>query len=296
MPDEGGTATITEQLGSAIGNHISRTSSNQSCDKDLVVLKNRSLFNNFTSSKLGTIRYFYALFACSLLFVGVLAVCQYLRIAVGIEPIPVGVLLSITGALLAGFLKLYDIGEKRLGTVDLFANDILSIIRVLSAKNTTESLVRHYENPTLADYPDTARREDYLGLFGSCAKDLGFLPRTTIAQVTAFYTFLKAARDTRGTLSAINQTKTGQAEYVLDKEKQDILLNTMYLMFLCLEAGYYALLSLEDDKAEFAKYDPMLKRKLSQTSKFLKSVLPPDDPRRMRLEIPRRIDLLYGTA
>jgi hypothetical protein len=265
-----------------------RTRPSAERDTDLVMLRNRSLAETLTSRHLGSLLALYVFLGAGLLFCLMATVSPSLRSDLGIDK-PVAILLPLVAAFVGGLIKVYDVADSRLGTVDLFTNEILNVARVINATSLIDVLILQYYAPRFATYPEANRNENYMVIFDSHSKDLGFLPRQAIAQVTAFYTLLKGARDARGMLAVYGGSDMTPEDAALGK--RHTILRTIYLLFLALEAGYYAVHLLVTDAAELEQYDRLFLRSSSLAYLFLSEHLPDTDDRRGRLQNERRARL-----
>ena len=153
--------------------------------------------------------------------------------------------LAVFGAILAWA---YQVGSARLGVVDLFACEIDTLCRVITIVGMVRSLIERYshrppQTPTATGTGSTATsssfssQENYFPILDSNAQDLQTLEANVVINITAFYTYMKAVRDTFRRI-ADAQTLEGQ---------RDALQNLIYMVFLALESGRRA----TDDLVEF---------------------------------------------
>jgi hypothetical protein len=89
----------------------------------------------------------------------------------------------------------------------IFTSEILSIFRVFAAANIVGYFVYLYdriehstkvggsESPSPVGFADTARKENYFCIFERNSGELGTVDPSAVNDVTAFYAFLRAARD-----------------------------------------------------------------------------------------------------
>jgi len=178
------------------------------------------------------------------------------------------------------------VGSARLGVVDLFACEISTLCRVSAALDSVQRRVEAFDagpvpgppppaSPALAPatpgstpappppkaaaeaaHPFTSQ-EDYFPVFSANSHDLQSLEASTVITITAFYTYMKAARDGLRALADIVPDKddlapppaTGLAPGVWRGAQRNIL----YMLFLAMEAGRQAvghLVEFEPEKAE----------------------------------------------
>ncbi len=96
----------------------------------------------------------------------------------------------------------YQSGSARLGIVDLFSCEIATICRVVTIAGVASRYVEAYRHPPARPVAFTSA-EDYAPVFDKNAKDLELLEARTVEPVTAFYTYLKAMRDSLRLLGTI---------------------------------------------------------------------------------------------
>jgi len=164
----------------------------------------------------------------------------------------------------------YQVGSARLGVVDLFACEISTLCRVAAALDSVSLRVAAFEagpvpaapllqSPALAveaAHPFTSQ-EDYFPVFTANSHDLQSLEASTVITITAFYTYMKSARDGLRALADIVPDKddlapppaTGLAPGVWRGAQRNIL----YMRFLAMGGGRPAvghLVEFEPEKAE----------------------------------------------
>ena len=147
--------------------------------------------------------------------------------------------LTIGGAIVAWA---YQAASKRLGVVDLFACEIVTVCRVCAVVDAANYLIDGYKNlagsqkaETHAGKPPTefgrfTSQENYFPVFEHNAGDLQILEADVVTNVTAFYTYMKTMRD------YLRQLGDVQGEASIDR-RQGILLNVIYMLFLGLESA-----------------------------------------------------------
>jgi hypothetical protein len=152
--------------------------------------------------------------------------------------------MAIFGAILTWA---YQVGSARLGVVDLFACEIDTLCRVIVVVGLVRTLTERYSHPpsqtpvpTTNDPPKSdsfTSQENYFPILDSNARDLQTLEANVVINITAFYTYMKAVRDT---FRRIADSQTAESQ-------QDALKNLIYMLYLALESGRRA----TDDLVEF---------------------------------------------
>jgi hypothetical protein len=140
----------------------------------------------------------------------------------------------------------YQVGSARLGVVDLFACEIDTLCRVTTVIDMVGNQAKKYtfdplQNP--ADEKDNAApahfssQEEYFPILASNSRDLQSLEANVVVNITAFYTFMKAVRDTLRQLTDARNTL----------QWQESMRNVIYMLYLALESGRNAM----NDLVEF---------------------------------------------
>jgi hypothetical protein len=172
----------------------------------------------------------------------------------------IGPELAVFGAVVAW---VYQVGSARLGVVDLFACEISTLCRVATVIRATQNLIENFsQGPPLSDSHVPApghftSQESYFPVFESNARDLQALDANVVINITAFYTYLKATRDS---LRKLAETKPDLADLDLTANKAQAAgpwhkeaRNAVYLLFLGLESARHAisdLVEFEPEKTE----------------------------------------------
>ncbi len=167
-----------------------------------------------------------------------------------------GKLLPVFGPALAVFGAVltwaYQVGSARLGVVDLFACEITTLCRVAFVSDTVDRLIDRFNQgppraPAGASGMPAIRQftsqEDYFPVFEANARDLQTLEARVVIQITAFYTYMKAVRDSMRTLSEVG------AQGAWEAAAGDVI----YMMFLGLESARLAITRLDEFEAESAE-------------------------------------------
>jgi hypothetical protein len=107
----------------------------------------------------------------------------------------------------------YLAASTRLGTVDLFAAEISTLCRVGSVFDVGKRCVEQYDTVASEVSGTTDRltqnsslfvsKEDYFPVFAGNSRDLQALESSVVTHITAFYTFMKATRDSQRMLAQI---------------------------------------------------------------------------------------------
>lgn len=146
----------------------------------------------------------------------------------------------------------YRTAAVRLGVVDLFASEIMTLCRVGTAMDVGIINVKRWEMGHAAR-PEQAwmaadthhlsfnSEEQYFPIFSQNSKDLEVLEAEVVSKVTSFYTYMKVLRDL---YRQANATHSGSKD-----ELEKILFNTVYMLFLGYEAARYSIKHL-------VEYDP----------------------------------------
>jgi hypothetical protein len=147
----------------------------------------------------------------------------------------------------------YLSASKRLGVVDLFACEITSLCRVGTIFDMGQRYVYMYRHGMSdrqsARSASFVSQEDYFPIFDSNSSDLEMLEASVVSNITEFYTFMKAARDSQRKLAEIDpivNPRSPSAETRLDPWHAAIA-NLIYMMFL----GYESARKSVDDLIEF---------------------------------------------
>ena len=141
----------------------------------------------------------------------------------------------------------YQVGSARLGVVDLFACEIDTLCRVITVVNMVNNQAAAYnvdpsksaqDGKTMTMKPaHFSSQEEYFPILANNSRDLQTLEANVVINITAFYTFMKAVRDTFRQLSDAQN----------DEQLRQSMRNLIYMVYLGLESGRNAL----DDLVEF---------------------------------------------
>jgi hypothetical protein len=173
-----------------------------------------------------------------------------------------GKFLSVFAPVLAAFAAVlawsYRVGSARLGVVDLFACEISTLCRVATVVGTVRRYIDLYnrgpptEPAAAGASPSPGRQftsqESYFPVFESNTRDLQTLEARVVINITAFYTYMKAVRDSLRALSAITAHESSSAA-AWRATTRDVV----YMLYLGLESARHAiddLVEFEPEKAE----------------------------------------------
>jgi hypothetical protein len=153
----------------------------------------------------------------------------------------IGAVLLASGWIMAW---VYQTGSKRLGVVDLFACEIVTLCRVGTIMDVVPRLITAHQNLTTSargeahnasgqdiNFGRFISQENYFPVFDGNSRDLQILEADVVINVTAFYTYMKVLRDhfrRLGELSPGQDTNT---------QKGTLLVNAIYMAFLAYESA-----------------------------------------------------------
>jgi hypothetical protein len=104
--------------------------------------------------------------------------------------------------------------------------------------------------------PKFSSEENYFPVFENNTADLQTLEARVVIKITAFYTYMKAARDAGRSLSAIGaQDEDGAFPAVSsprNTSRQEVLRNLLYMLYLAFESGRLAIEDLVEYEPERA--------------------------------------------
>jgi hypothetical protein len=171
-------------------------------------------------------------------------------------------MLGIFGAILAWA---YQAGSTRLGIVDLFACEIDTLCRVVLVVGSVSRSIETFrnglgKNGTANSVPTTRHftsEENYFPVFESNTRDLEALEARGVVNITAFYTYMKAVRDSTRSLIDISassiESEPRRDTASISGPAQEAARNVIYMMFLGLESARKAiryLVEFEPEQAE----------------------------------------------
>jgi hypothetical protein len=153
----------------------------------------------------------------------------------------IGAVLLASGWIMAW---VYQTGSKRLGVVDLFACEIVTLCRVGTIMDVVPRLIAAHQNLTASargeppnasgqdiNFGRFTSQENYFPVFDGNSKDLQILEADVVINVTAFYTYMKALRDHFRRLGDLSPGQDTNAQ------KCTLLVNAIYMAFLAYESA-----------------------------------------------------------
>jgi hypothetical protein len=171
--------------------------------------------------------------------------------------------LGIFGAVLTWA---YQAGSARLGIVDLFACEIDTLCRVALVVDSVPRAIGVFQHglPGRIGAGNSASptrhftsEENYFPVFETNTRDLQSLEARVVVNITAFYTYMKAVRDSTRALMDMsappNQPEPRPDKASISPLWQEAARNVIYMMFLGLESARKAikdLVEFEPDQAE----------------------------------------------
>jgi hypothetical protein len=217
----------------------------------------------------------------------------------------VGAVLLICGTILAW---VYQTGSKRLGVVDLFACEILTLCRVGTIMDVVPQLKRVHEGlcapPLSGTQLDASTQnlafgrftseEDYFPVFEQNNRDLQILEADVVINVTAFYTYMKAFRDQLRSLGEIGSEASSNGR------KCVVLVNAIYMLFLGYESARHSIQELMEYEPAQAEATVTCLVTEVAAYRFLTKCFDPEDIRGRRLslrekEYSKLVPQLYDT-
>jgi len=159
----------------------------------------------------------------------------------------VAALLGVLGAVVAWS---YQTAAVRLGVVDLFACEIGTLCRVGAVIDVAKGMIAQAHQ--LERHDAVAERnashgftseEEYFPVFTSNARDLQILEADVVVNITAFYTYMKAMRDTFRKLAVLPPQAPGERA----NPRYEVMRSAIYMLFLAFESARKAI----DDLIEF---------------------------------------------
>jgi hypothetical protein len=170
--------------------------------------------------------------------------------------------LAVFGAVLAWA---YQVGSARLGVVDLFACEISTLCRVATVVDTVRRFVDRFDEGPPAEPAGGPHvpaqqfnsQENYFPVFEGNTRDLQTLEARVVINITAFYTYMKAVRDSMRTLAGIGPQP---ADLELPSNKapasgswHEAARNVVYMLFLGFESARHAIADLVEFEPERAE-------------------------------------------
>lgn len=205
-------------------------------------------------------------------------------------------MLGIFGAVL---VWAYQAGSARLGIVDLFACEIDTLCRVALLVESVSLSIRTFRHglPGRNDAGNSASvirhftsEENYFPVFENNIRDLQALEARVVINITAFYTYMKAVRDSTRAFMDMSASPT-QLEPRPDTAStitsaQETGRNIIYMMFLGFESARKAIGCLVEFEPEQAERTIIVLISELEAYRFLRDQFTDeDDIRNTRLEL-----------
>jgi hypothetical protein len=201
-----------------------------------------------------------------------------------------GSFLTVFAPVLVGFCGLvawaYQVGSVRLGVVDLFACEISTLCRVTTVLETVRHFIGRCEQPSAAKpavadpptqpvHPFTSE-ESYFTVFETSTRDLQTLEAKVVINITAFYTYMKAVRDSLRALSTLQSSYPARSapsvsESPLRDRQREAIRDLIYLLFLGLESARLAIGDLVEFEPEVAERTAVILISELQAYSYLRS-------------------------
>jgi len=224
--------------------------------------------------------------------------------------VPIGTLLAALGGVIAWC---YKAGNARLGIVDLFACEIGTLCRICTIVGMADNCIAAYgseagqnqpgEGKQLAalrePYSHFASEEHYTPVFDANAKELQVLSVKTLTNITGFYTYWKATRDSFRRLSRTSSPDTP----IETKERSWArgMVYLIYMQFLAFESARKAIRDLVEFEPNRAENTIVILLSELPAYHFLLKHFRPEDVQHVRLELRRQqyetaiADVYYAT-
>jgi hypothetical protein len=193
--------------------------------------------------------------------------------------------LAVFGGILAWA---YQVGSARLGVVDLFACEISTLCRVATVVDTVRRYVDKFDQGPPVEYAGTGgpqvlahqftSQESYFPVFESSTRDLQTLEARVVINITAFYTFMKAVRDSIRTLAEISpqpaELESPSNNAPAAGSWHEATRNVVYMLFLSLESARHAIADLVEFEPEKAERTIVILISELEAYRFLSSQFP----------------------
>ena len=205
----------------------------------------------------------------------------------------VGPAIPIYGAIAAWA---YLNATTRLGVVDLFACEISTLCRVGTIFDIGKRYVAMYHSGAIdkqtAHSAKFVSSEDYFPIFDNNSRDLEALEALVVINITEFYTYMKATRDSQRKLA---DTELPQAPFT--GSEPDLwhvaLANMIYMLYLGYESARKAVKDLIEFEPTRAEDTMVILLSELACYAFLSSYFKDDELRSARLEL-RRADYVQS--
>jgi hypothetical protein len=193
----------------------------------------------------------------------------------------------------------YKTGSLRLGVVDLFGCEIRTLCRVTKVIETVRQCVYRVDHPPaehanagrihLHEVPQFTSQENYFPVFESNNQALQALEALVVVNITAFYTNMKAFRDSLRALAQISSATAEANDPRALGAWQTAAGNSVYMLFLALESGRRAIVDLIEYEPDQAENTIVVLLSELEASRFLRLKFSKEDDiygRRIELRVP----------
>jgi hypothetical protein len=190
----------------------------------------------------------------------------------------------------------YRTGSSRLGVVDLFACEITTLCRVCTVIGLAESCIGAFEledrEHSLSDqqkqrFSHFESLEAYTPIFDANAKELQALSVKVVINITAFYTYWKATRDTFRRLAKTPATTAVAPSSPPSDDWLEAMRDVLYMQFLAMESARKAVRDLTEFEPNNAENTIMILLSELPLYRSLRKNFRKDDVRYVRLELRR---------
>ncbi|MGZ3307977.1 MAG: hypothetical protein ACXU8R_05585 [Xanthobacteraceae bacterium] len=189
----------------------------------------------------------------------------------------------------------YQTASSRLGIVDLFACEITTLCRVGTIFDVGKRYVDSYEagpGPVRASVATDkfVSQEEYFPVFDNNCRDLQLLEASVVNNITEFYTYMKAMRDSLRKLSEMpTQPAASGPRPAVAADEPDAwhaaMVNVVYLLYLGYESARKAVKDLIEFQPARAERSIVILLTELKCYAFLRKHFKPGDLRRKRLEL-----------
>ena len=188
----------------------------------------------------------------------------------------------------------YQTASSRLGIVDLFACEISTLCRVGTIFDIGKRYVDSYDagpGPVRASAASDkfVSQEEYFPVFDNNSRDLQLLEASVVNNITEFYTYMKAMRDSLRKLADVPPQPAGAGLQPGAATEPDAwhaaMVNVIYLLYLGYESARKAVNDLIEFQPARAERSIVILLTELKCYAFLRKHFKSDDLRRKRLEL-----------
>jgi hypothetical protein len=192
----------------------------------------------------------------------------------------------------------YQTGSARLGVVDLFACEISTLCRITTVLDSVNRLVDRFNvGPQPGSSGSGAlpaaqfsSEENYFPVFDACVRDLQTLDAEVVINIAAFYTYMKAARDSLRSLAGISPEASDLAappsQSAVQGPWHEVARNVLYLLYLGLESARKSIKDLVEFQPELMERTIVILISELDAYGFLRQQFTQkDDPRHERIQM-----------